>query len=236
MKVFSHTISFAQIRILFFLISKINCFEDFIEESLGMEKEREDEHEDERPDMMKVLEDLRVEIQNISKDIAKYDTLIYLLIPAASLLFLILVSFSIYELIKCCKKREKDLIEATKPNKYLYSENINNSSKSKISSTDSSSQKQIHNKEEVKNSFLSSKDSSNLASKDVFKSDVTNSLKEKKNLNESNNINNGEVGGYVAPPIDMVNNNNEDKYFTNNGEEEPEKKKTEFKTNPFLNE
>ena len=70
----------------------------------------------------------------------------------------------------------------------------------------------------------------------MFKSDVSNSLKEKKNLNESNNINNGEVGGYVAPPIDMVNNNNEDKYFTNNGEEEPEKKKTEFKTNPFLNE
>ena len=56
---------------------------------------------------------------------------------------------------------------------------------------------------EVKNSFHSSKVTESNISKDVLKSDVFNSRKEKGNINESNNIN-PEIGGYVAPSIEEM--------------------------------
>ena len=211
---------------LLMIISKIKSQEDFLDEDRGR---REDEDEDDdRPDMMKVLEELKAQIQDLNKDIAKYDTLIYILVPVSCLLFLILLGLSAYEIFRSCKKKQAEL-------NYLYSEN-NNFTKLKNSSTDSSSVKENQN-QEVKNSFHSSKVTESIASKEVLKSDVFNSRKEKGNLNESNNLN-PDVGGYVAPSIEEMNKNQqnkeEGKFLTNMGDEEPGKQKENFMPNPFL--
>ena len=90
---------------------------------------------------------------------------------------------------------------------------------------------------EVKNSFHSSKVTESNISKDVLKSDVFNSRKEKGNINESNNIN-PENGGYVAPSIEEMNNNQkkkeEEKFLTNTGDEGPGKQNENLMMNPFL--
>ena len=218
---------------LLMIISKIKSQEDFLDEDRGR---REDEDEDDdRPDMMKVLEELKAQIQDLNKDIAKYDTLIYILVPVSCLLFLILLGLSAYEIFRSCKKKQAELNEETKNGNYLYSEN-NNYTKLKNSSTDSSSVKENQN-QEVKNSFHSSKVTESIASKEVLKSDVFNSRKEKGNLNESNNLN-PDVGGYVAPSIEEMNKNQqnkeEGKFLTNMGDEEPGKQKENFMPNPFL--
>lgn len=218
---------------LLMIISKIKSQEDFLDEDRGR---REDEDEDDdRPDMMKVLEELKAQIQDLNKDIAKYDTLIYILVPVSCLLFLILLGLSAYEIFRNCKKKQAELNEETKNGNYLYSEN-NNFTKLKNSSTDSSSVKENQN-QEVKNSFHSSKVTESIASKEVLKSDVFNSRKEKGNLNESNNLN-SDVGGYVAPSIEEMNKNQqnkeEGKFLTNMGDEEPGKQKENFMPNPFL--
>ena len=218
---------------LLMIISKIKSEEDFLDEDRGR---REDEDEDDdRPDMMKVLEELKAQIQDLNKDIAKYDTLIYILVPVSCLLFLILLGLSAYEIFRSCKKKQAELNEETKNGNYLYSEN-NNFSKLKNSSTDSSSVKENQN-QEVKNSFHSSKVTESIASKEVLKSDIFNSRKEKGNLNESNNLN-PDVGGYVAPSIEEMNKNQqnkeEGKFLTNMGDEEPGKQKENFMPNPFL--
>ena len=218
---------------LLMIISKIKSQEDFLDEDRGR---REDEDEDDdRPDMMKVLEELKAQIQDLNKDIAKYDTLIYILVPVSCLLFLILLGLSAYEIFRSCKKKQAELNEETKNGNYLYSEN-NNFTKLKNSSTDSSSVKENQN-QEVKNSFHSSKVTESIASKEVLKSDVFNSRKEKGNLNESNNLN-PDVGGYVAPSIEEMNKNQqnkeEGKFLTNMGDEEPGKQKENFMSNPFL--
>ena len=219
---------------LLMIISKIKSQEDFLDEDRGR---REDEDEDDdRPDMMKVLEELKAQIQDLNKDIAKYDTLIYILVPVSCLLFLILLGLSAYEIFRSCKKKQAELNEETKNGNYLYSEN-NNFTKLKNSSTDSSSVKENQN-QEVKNSFHSSKVTESIASKEVLKSDVFNSRKEKGNLNESNNLN-PDVGGYVAPSIEEMNKNQqnkeeEGKFLTNMGDEEPGKQKENFMPNPFL--
>ena len=218
---------------LLMIISKIKSQEDFLDEDRGR---REDEDEDDdRPDMMKVLEELKAQIQDLNKDIAKYDTLIYILVPVSCLLFLILLGLSAYEIFRSCKKKQAELNEETKNGNYLYSEN-NNFTKLKNSSTDSSSVKENQN-QEVKNSFHSSKVTESIASKEILKSDVFNSRKEKGNLNESNNLN-PDVGGYVAPSIEEMNKNQqnkeEGKFLTNMGDEEPGKQKENFMPNPFL--
>lgn len=219
---------------LLMIISKVKSEEDFLDEDRGR---REDEDEDDdRPDMMKVLEELKAQIQELNKDIAKYDTLIYILVPVSCLLFLILLGFSSYEIFRSCKKKQAELNEEIKNGNYLYSEN-NNFTKLKNSSTDSSSIKENQNKE-VKNSFHSSRVTESILSKDVLKSDVFNSRKEKGNIDESNNLN-PEIGGYVAPSIEEMNNNqqkknDEGKFLTNMGDEEPGKQKENFMPNPFL--
>ena len=157
------------------------------------------------------------------------------MVPVSCLLFLILLGLSAYEIFRSCKKKQAELNEETKNGNYLYSEN-NNFTKLKNSSTDSSSVKENQN-QEVKNSFHSSKVTESIASKEVLKSDVFNSRKEKGNLNESNNLN-PDVGGYVAPSIEEMNKNQqnkeEGKFLTNMGDEEPGKQKENFMPNPFL--
>ena len=72
--------------------------------------------------MMKILEELKGEIQNINKDLAKYDTLIYILAPTSCLLFLILIGLAIYEIIKCCKATKGELIETSKNRNYTHTD------------------------------------------------------------------------------------------------------------------
>ena len=158
--------------------------------------------DDGRPDIMKILIDLKEEIQNLSRDIAKYDTLIYLLVPVSCLLFLIILGFSIHELVKFCKKDNEDLKESTKNGLYLYSKNI---SKMKTSSTDLSSSKESQVKD-LQNSFNSSKMTESIISKDILQSDSVNQEKSQ----------------YVAPSVKETNDNQQrndenEKYLTNSG-------------------
>ena len=201
--------------IIFFLIIIPNTkSEEEINQGGNDRRDDDDRH----PDFMKILIDLKEEIQNISKDIAKYDTLIYLLVPGSCLLFLIILSISIYEIVKCCKKKNGDSIETTENGLYLYSKN---NSKLKTSSTDSSSPKESQN-QELKNSFNSSKMTESNISKDILlKSGIYGNPNSKGNLYESNNVNQ-EKGEYVAPSIMEVNDNQQgneekEKYFTNDG-------------------
>ena len=227
---------FFQISFLMMIITQIKSEEEALVSGRRWE-DRENEDEDDHPDMMKLLDELKEDIQSLNKDIAKYDTLIYMLLPVSFLLFLIIVGFSIYEMIKCCKKKEGDLIETTKTGNYLYSENMNNS-KLKNSSTDSSSSRQSQ-KEEIKNSFHSSKVTESVVSKDVLKSDVFNSRREKGTEIKSNNINLNN-SGYVAPSIEEIKENNQEnddeegKFLTNKGDEDPGKKNDNLMSNPFV--
>ena len=216
-----------QFNFLIFILSQIKCEENFTENKrdidrsdINLKPEPEPEPEP-QPDMIKVLEELKEDIQDISKEIAQYDTLIYILIPFATLLFLIFGAFILYEIIKCCKKKESELNEETKNISFVRSDN-NNLSKSKNSLTDSSSLRNDKNNQ-VKNSFQYSKESENLESIDKKNYEVSNSLNIKENIIESNNNSNKIKNGYEAPPIEEINNiknlNNEEKFLTNNGEE-----------------
>ena len=237
MKKYFYRITLFQIKLLFFIISEIKSVENILKENHFNQSDKDDDDDDDNPpDMMKILEDLKNDIQNLSKDIAKYDTLIYVFIPTIAVLFLIIIGIIIYEVIKCCRKDEGDLIEPFKASNLIYGdENNNNSSKLKNSSTNSSGSNDSKDKK-IKNSFHSSKLTESNVSKDVLKSNLNISAKdkEKESIKVSNSLNNNDEGnnGYVAPPIEDINNNGE-KFLTNNGEE-PEKNKSNLIENPFL--
>ena len=166
---------------------------------------------------MKILIDLKEQIQNLNKDIVKYDTLIYLLVPGSCHLFLIILILSIYEIVKYCKKKNGDIMETTENSLYLYSKN---NSKLKTSSTDSSSPQESQN-QELKNSFNSSKMAESIISKHILKSGIYDNPNTKGNYYESNDANQ-EKGEYVAPSIMEANDNQhrneeKEKYFTNDG-------------------
>ena len=158
-----------QFNFLIFILSQIKCEENFTKNKRDTDKSDINPHPEPepQPDMIEVLEELKEDIQNISKEIAQYDTLIYILIPFATLLFLIFGAFILYEIIKCCKKKESELNEETKNSSFVRSDN-NNLSKSKNSLTDSSSLRNDKNNQ-VKNSFQYSKESENLESIDKKK-------------------------------------------------------------------
>ena len=225
---FFHKITFLQIRFFIFILFQIKSFEQIIEKK----SDKKDDDDDRDPDdMMKTLQELKSEIQNLTKDIAKYDTLIYLLVPAACLLFLILASFSIYEIIKGCKKKPIDLIETNKPTNYVYSETISNSSKTKDSLKNSTNSKENQNME-VHNSITSSKDTDSNEKKNKL-NPYANNRTGKENFKESKNI--GE-SGYVAPSIEEIKNNTNQKYMTNTGDEVIGEKNNKYLPNPFLKE
>ena len=147
-----------QFNFLIFILSQIKCEENFTKNKRDTDKSDINPHPEPepQPDMIEVLEELKEDIQNISKEIAQYDTLIYILIPFATLLFLIFGAFILYEIIKCCKKKESELNGETKNSSFVRSDN-NNLSKSKNSLTDSSSlrnDKNVLNEEISKNNTL----------------------------------------------------------------------------------
>ena len=74
---FFHKITFLQIRFFIFILFQIKSFEQIIEKK----SDKKDDDDDRDPDdMMKTLQELKSEIQNLTKDIAKYDTLFFLII------------------------------------------------------------------------------------------------------------------------------------------------------------
>ena len=65
---------FLKIIFLFLKGIQIKCNENKIDNNKTKEERKEDEEF--HPDMMKILEELKGKIQNINKDLAKYDKLI----------------------------------------------------------------------------------------------------------------------------------------------------------------
>ena len=86
-----------QFNFLIFILSQIKCEENFTENKRDIDRSdiNPKPEPEPQPDMIEVLEELKEDIQNISKEIAQYDTLIYILIPFATLLFLIYLIYII---------------------------------------------------------------------------------------------------------------------------------------------
>ena len=123
-----------QIINIFFIIPRINSFN----------RDEKNDGPDRQPDNMKILEELKSELQVITTEIAKFDTIIYILIPTTIILFLIIIGFSIYEITKCMRKKETLLID----DKKYFSQLMDSSSDS--SSTKKKSNKNSNNNE-IKN-------------------------------------------------------------------------------------
>ena len=211
-----------QIINIFFIIPRINSFN----------RDEKSDGPDRQPDNMKILEELKSELQVITTEIAKFDTIIYILIPTTIILFLIIIGFSIYEIIKCMRKKETLLID----DKKYFSQLMDSSSDS--SSTKKKSNKNSNNNE-IKNSFHSSMVTDSVNSNNLKQSEVLNSLNANIDVKDSNNNANNNarsLSGCEAPLIQELipqMNKEEEKFFTNNGEEDGNEK-IKFLSNPYL--
>ena len=198
-----------QIINIFFIIPRINSFN----------RDEKSDGPDRQPDNMKILEELKSELQVITTEIAKFDTIIYILIPTTIILFLIIIGFSIYEIIKCMRKKETLLIDEKNITKKKSNKNSNNN--------------------EIKNSFHSSMVTDSVNSNNLKQSEVLNSLNANIDVKDSNNNSNNKdrsLSGCEAPLIQELKpqmNKEEEKFFTNNGEEDGNEK-IKFLSNPYL--
>jgi hypothetical protein len=68
-----------------FFVAKILLF--IIPEIKSQDRKTDKTDDKDIPDDMELLENLKIEIKEITKEIAKYDTLIYILIPNAIFYF-----------------------------------------------------------------------------------------------------------------------------------------------------
>ena len=210
MRYFSKKNIFQTIKKLLFIITQITC----------LDKEEKSDDKD-QPDKNKILGQLQAELQEIN-------TIIYILIPTAIILFLIIIGFSVYEIIKCIRKKKIDLIE---DNKYL--------NPIMDSFSESSTKKRCQNNE-IKDSFHSSKMSDSMNSNNLKQSDIINSFNENINIKVSSDSNDRSLSGCEAPLVNDLenkenNNNNQDKYLTNKGDNnENENKNVKYIPNPFL--
>ena len=206
-----------QIIYILFIIARTKCFN----------KDDKNGGSDGPPDNMKVLEELKNELQMITTEIAKFETIIYILIPTAIILFLILLGLTIYEIVKCMHKKETILID----DKKYFSQLLD-------SSSDSSSQKKKSNNNEIKNSFHSSTVTESINSNNLKQSEVFNSLNDNINIKDSNinSSNNRSLSGCEAPLVQELKpqlNKEENKFYTNDGEEDGNEN-IKFVTNPFV--
>ena len=212
---------FFKIIFLFLKVIQMKCNEEEKKErkiKIVENKENEDYH----PDMMKILIDLKIEIQNIYKDIAKYDTLIYLLAPTCCLLFLIIIGFVIYEIIKYCKK--EDLNETSKISNYSYSDDNNQNNYYEIKYF---LNEEPNQKKENQNSNHTSKLAEKLNSKKLL---ISNKYRVNDIIVEESNES---VGHSVEEANSDKSDDKDEKVLTNIGEEEQGKDK-KFVPNPFL--
>lgn len=197
----------------------------------------DDDHggrDDDFPDMMELLEELEEDIKDLNKDLAKYDTLIYILIPTVCILFLIFIFILIFELVKRCNKggNEKKIIETTG---YTKTFDPDNYSQLKESTADTLSPKGTDTGK-VQNSLQSSNMTKSYGSKnlDNLDNDIQN---EKPKFEESNNINNIKdisMSGAVAPVIQetLPYSNKNERFLTNNGNDDDNNNISNM-TNPF---
>lgn len=225
--------SYKRIFLLFFyyqffaLIAQTKCSNMFAKIRNG-----ENKKDDPSPqDMMKELEALKVDIQSLTKDVAKYNTLIYILMPTAIILFLIFVGFLIYEIVKSCKKKSQDLNTQNRNSNAIYEDNLN---KIKTYSTTDSTSLKISRNNDVKNSFTSTnvyENDTSLKNQNIF-----NSFQQNGNIEKSNNFKETKNNGYEAPVIEEHNDNQqEEKYFTNNGEfDKNDNENYQNISNPFV--
>ena len=188
----------------------------------------------EEQEMMEKLQELEEDIKDLNKDIAKYDTLIYILIPTVCILVLIFIIILVCELIKRCNNREnKNKITETTgyytktfdPDNYNYSE-------IKDTTTNTTSPKGT---DSVQNSLQASNLSKELGSNN-YNNDDNNIQNEKPKLKESNNINNIKdisMSGAVAPAIKdtLTYTNKNEEFFTNKGTDDSNNKS--MMSNPF---
>ena len=178
---------FFLIHILIFLISQTKSSEGFLRKATSTIKRDDDDDDDDDPtDMNTILEHLKKDIQKISKDISKYDILIDILIPLGGILFLILLFVSIYEIIKCCYKRKRELRVEQNNSSFIYTD-INNITKCIYTPYDSSSVRESLN-EKVNNNSLDTPE---------FVENKTNNIEEKND--------------YLAPSVNEINKTQLDK-------------------------
>jgi len=221
MKVYFYKNIFFKIIFLFLKLIQINCNEEQKKErKIKIIENKEDE--DYHPDMMKILVDLKIEIQNIYKDIAKYDTLIYLLAPTCCLLFLIIIGFVIYEIIKYCKK--EDLNETSKISNYSYSDDNNQNNYYEIKYF---LNEEPNQKKENQNSNHTSKLAERLNSKKLL---ISNKYRVNDIIVEESNES---VGHSIEETNSDKSDDKDEKVLTNEGVEEEGKDK-KFVPNPFL--
>ena len=187
----------------------------------------------EEQDMMEKLQELEEDIKDLNKDIAKYDTLIYILIPTVCILVIIFIAILIYELIKRCNNREnkQKIIETTGYTKTFDPDNYNYS-EIKDTTTNTTSPKGT---DSVQNSLQASNMSKELDS-NKYNNDSNNIQNEKPKLKESNNINNIKdisMSGAVAPAIQdtLTYTNKNDEFFTNKGTDDNNNKS--IMSNPY---
>ena len=173
------------------------------------DKYEQDRKEDSPIDYREQLETLKGDIQTLTKDIAKYNTLIYIFIPTASILFLIFIGLLTYEIVKRCRKKPQNLNDQNRYADGIYSDNNN------IQSNFSGSL-DVSRTNFTKNTLTST----NVYESDSFLKNQNNLNNQNENIEEPNDSNNVNISGYEAPAIDISNNNNqqEEKFLTNKGE------------------
>lgn len=183
-------------------------------QSVLCKKTRKDKYElnkkeDKYRQFLEQLATLKVDIQSLTKDIEIYNTLIYIFIPTAIILFLIFIGLLTYEIVKKCRKKPQNLNEQNRDDDGIYSDNNN------IQSNFSANQ-DLSRINFTKNPLTSS----NVYESDSFLKNQNNLNHQSENIEESNDSNNGNISGYEAPSIDISNNNNqqEEKFLTNKGE------------------
>ena len=210
-----------------FLLSFLYQF--FFLKSIFCKKTGKDRYETTKKDdipheLLEELENLKSEIQDLSKNISKYDTLIYVLIPTAIILFLIFIGLLIYEIIKKCRKKSQNLNKQNRNSVDLYEDNNN-----QYINTENL---QITQKCFSKSSLSSTK---LYESNDISRSqNVLNQRNE--NIVESKEFTKENINSFEAPVIGGSNNNQQEEIFlTNSGENDKgEDEKYKNISNPFL--
>ena len=162
---------------------------------------------------------------------------VYAVLIVINIIFgLIIIFFTIYEIINHCKKKKKKNIyinnynNLDKVNKIKYLNNFTNSSNKESTTTISNQEKNLG---KIANSFHSSIMSERSNNKEEFNNKSSNI--QISNLDESIKGRDIDASGYEAPIIDAsVQKDKEDKYYTNDGNENKKNKKTiQLLNNPY---
>lgn len=203
----------------FFLISFIIYIQFIQIQSQNQDENPVDKNENDRK--MKELEDLKHTLE-INK------TFINILIGINIFLFIIIISFTIYEIVKCNHRRKlKELLLCNFSK--INNNNINISSKSISNNLKKSSE----NLKTTVNSFNSSKMIDSIRSSNNEDYYISNNEAQKPAFDESvNSFRERSNSGYEAPVIqDYIENNKEDKILTNYGNKNKEEEEKFLKKN-----